>query len=130
MEFDRRISKDYIIRFQTRLFHVLETNKPLPRTEDKVLVRIKLDNSVHITLIAQLDFYVGPLVGGGYRAYIQDAGFIAYNLGGDFLVFDNFYRSYHVLPLAFQNRVKEGAELFLVPLFAHDFEEHIVIERV
>jgi hypothetical protein len=48
MEFDRRISKDYIIRFQTRLFQVLETNKPLPRTEDKVLVRIKLDNSTHI----------------------------------------------------------------------------------
>jgi hypothetical protein len=48
MEFDRRISKDYIIRFQSRLFQVLETNKPLPRTEDKVLVRIRLDNSVHI----------------------------------------------------------------------------------
>jgi hypothetical protein len=48
MEFDRRISKDCIIRFQTRLFQVLETNKPLPRTEDKALVRIKLDNSAHI----------------------------------------------------------------------------------
>ena len=48
MEFDRRISKDYIIRFQTRLFQILKTNKPLPRTEDKVLVRIRLDNSVHI----------------------------------------------------------------------------------
>jgi transposase len=50
MEFDRRISKDYIIRFQTRLFQVLEANKPLPRTENKVLVRIRLDNSVHIVL--------------------------------------------------------------------------------
>jgi hypothetical protein len=48
MEFDRRISKDYIIRFQTRLFQVLEMNKPLPRTEDKVLVRVKLDNSIYI----------------------------------------------------------------------------------
>jgi hypothetical protein len=48
MEFDRRISKDYIIRFQTRLFQVLNTNKLLPRTEDKVLVRITLDNAVHI----------------------------------------------------------------------------------
>jgi hypothetical protein len=48
MEFDRCISKDYIIRFQTRLFQILETNKLLPRTEDKVLVRIRLDNSVHI----------------------------------------------------------------------------------
>jgi len=48
MEFERRISKDYIIRFQTRLFQILKTNRPLPRTEDKVLVRIRLDNSVHI----------------------------------------------------------------------------------
>ena len=48
MEFDRRISKDFIVRFETRLFQILETNKPLPRTEDKVLVRIKLDKSVHI----------------------------------------------------------------------------------
>jgi len=48
MEFDRRISKDFIVRFQTRLFQILETNKPLPRAEDKVIVRVKLDNSVHI----------------------------------------------------------------------------------
>jgi len=48
MEFDRRVSKDYIIRFQTRLFQILKANKPLPRTEDRVLVRVRLDNSVHI----------------------------------------------------------------------------------
>jgi len=48
MEFDRHISKDFIVRFQARLFQILETNKPLPRTEDKVLVRVKLDNSVHV----------------------------------------------------------------------------------
>jgi hypothetical protein len=48
MEFDRCISKDFIIRFQTRLFQILKTNKPLPRTEDTVLVRIWLDNSIHI----------------------------------------------------------------------------------
>ena len=48
MEFDRRISKDYIIRFQTRLFQILKANKSLPRTEDKVLIRVRLDNSIHI----------------------------------------------------------------------------------
>jgi transposase len=48
MEFDRRISKDFIVRFQTRLFQILETNKPLPRTEDNVIVRIKLNNSIQI----------------------------------------------------------------------------------
>ena len=48
IEHDRRISKDFIVRFQSRLFQILETNKPRPRTEDKVIVRVKLDNSVHI----------------------------------------------------------------------------------
>ena len=48
MEFDRRISKNFIVRLKTRLFQILESNKPLPRTEDKVFVRIKLDNSVQI----------------------------------------------------------------------------------
>ena len=48
MEFDRTISKDYIIRFETRLFQILDTNKILPRTKDKVLVRVKLDNSIQI----------------------------------------------------------------------------------
>ena len=48
MEFDRIISKDYIIRFETRLFQILDTNKILPRTKDKVLVRVKLDNSIQI----------------------------------------------------------------------------------
>jgi hypothetical protein len=48
MEFDRVISKDFIIRFECRLFQILKTNKVLPRTGDKVIVRIKLDNSVYI----------------------------------------------------------------------------------
>jgi transposase len=48
MEFDRIISKDYIIRFETRLFQILDSNKMLPRTKDKVLVRVKLDNSIQI----------------------------------------------------------------------------------
>ena len=48
MEEDRVISKDYIIRFQCRLFQVLEKNKPLPRTGDSVIVRTRLDHSIHI----------------------------------------------------------------------------------
>jgi transposase len=47
MEFDRTISKDYIVRFQARLFQI-QKSKPLPRAEDKVIVRIKLDNSIQI----------------------------------------------------------------------------------
>jgi hypothetical protein len=46
MEFERNISKDYIIRFQARLFQILKANK-IPRTGDKVLVQVKLDNSIH-----------------------------------------------------------------------------------
>jgi len=48
MEFERSISKDFIIRFETRLFQILDSNKILPRAKDKVLVRIKLDNSIQI----------------------------------------------------------------------------------
>jgi transposase len=47
MEFDRIISKDYIVRFQARLFQI-QKSKLLPRTGDKVIVRIKLDSSVCI----------------------------------------------------------------------------------
>jgi hypothetical protein len=47
MEFDRKISKDYIVRFQARLFQI-QKSKLFPRAEDKVIVRVKLDNSVHI----------------------------------------------------------------------------------
>ena len=48
MEFDRKISREFVVRYKARLFQILETNKPLPRPEDKVLVRIKLDNSIQI----------------------------------------------------------------------------------
>ena len=46
-----------MIKYKCMIFYTLisiregiipKTNKPLPRTEDKVLVRITLDNSVHI----------------------------------------------------------------------------------
>jgi len=47
MEFARTIGKDYIVRFQARLFQI-QKSKLLPRAEDKVIVRIRLDNSVHI----------------------------------------------------------------------------------
>jgi transposase len=47
-EFERCISKDYIIRFEGRLFQVLAKNKPLPMTSEKVIVREWLDHSIHI----------------------------------------------------------------------------------
>jgi transposase len=48
MEEPRVISKDFIIRFQCRLFQILDTNKPLPRTGDSVIVRTRLDHSIQI----------------------------------------------------------------------------------
>ena len=48
MEFDRKISREYVVRYDSRLFQILDRNKPLPRPEDKVIVRIKLDKSICI----------------------------------------------------------------------------------
>ena len=47
MEYDRVISKDYIVRFQARLFQI-QKSRLLPRVQDKVIVRVKLDNSIQI----------------------------------------------------------------------------------
>jgi len=48
MEFDRSVSRDFIIRFQTRLFQIQNMGKRLPRTGGKVFVCMRLDGSVHI----------------------------------------------------------------------------------
>ena len=48
MEYDRKVSKDYIIRFNCRLFQILPEAKQKPRPADTVLVRVRLDTSVHI----------------------------------------------------------------------------------
>jgi len=48
MEHDRTVSKDYIIRFECRLFQILPEAKVKPRPGDVVIVRVKLDYSVCI----------------------------------------------------------------------------------
>jgi hypothetical protein len=48
MEHDRKVSKDYVIRFECRLFQILPEVKIKPRPGDAVLVRVKLDSSVCI----------------------------------------------------------------------------------
>jgi len=47
-EYDRKIGNDYVVRFENRLFQILKSNKILPRTKDKVVVRVKLDGTVSI----------------------------------------------------------------------------------
>jgi hypothetical protein len=48
MEHDRKVSKDYIVRFECRLFQILPEAKIKPRPGDVVIVRIRLDSSVCI----------------------------------------------------------------------------------
>jgi hypothetical protein len=48
MEHERTISNDYVVRFECRLFQILADNKPHPRPNDKVIVRVRLDNSIRI----------------------------------------------------------------------------------
>jgi hypothetical protein len=48
LEYDRKVSNDYIVRFEARLFQILPETQPKPRPGDAVLVRVRLDTSVHI----------------------------------------------------------------------------------
>ena len=48
MEYDRTVANNYVIRFETRLFQILKTKKPLPRPKDKVTVRVGLDANITI----------------------------------------------------------------------------------
>jgi hypothetical protein len=48
LEYNRKVSNDYIVRFEARLFQILPETKPKPRPGDTVLVRVRLDASVHI----------------------------------------------------------------------------------
>ncbi|MDR0639176.1 MAG: hypothetical protein LBG27_09835 [Spirochaetaceae bacterium] len=47
-EHERTVAGDYVVRFECRLFQILKTGKVLPRTGDKVIVRVGLDGSLSI----------------------------------------------------------------------------------
>jgi hypothetical protein len=47
-EYERTVANNYVIRFETRLFQILKTNKPLPRPKDKVTMRITLDGNLTV----------------------------------------------------------------------------------
>jgi hypothetical protein len=44
----RKVGNDYVVRFETRLFQILKSNKVLPRTKDVVFVRVQLDGRINI----------------------------------------------------------------------------------
>jgi hypothetical protein len=41
-EHERRVTNDYTVRFECRLFQILKTSKSLPRPRDRVIVRCGL----------------------------------------------------------------------------------------
>jgi hypothetical protein len=41
-------SRDYAVSFERRLFQILKDSRPLPRSGDKVTVRVRLDISLDI----------------------------------------------------------------------------------
>jgi len=48
LEFERTVGNDYVVRFETRLFQILKSNKNLPRSKDKVTIRVTLDGNLTI----------------------------------------------------------------------------------
>ncbi len=48
MEYERKVSRDYIIRFETRLFQILPEAVIKPRPGDTVIIRVTMDYSVSI----------------------------------------------------------------------------------
>jgi hypothetical protein len=48
LEYERTVANNYIIRFKTQLFQIMNTGKPLPRPKDKVIVRISLDGKLTV----------------------------------------------------------------------------------
>lgn len=48
LDYDRKVSNDYIVRFEARLFQILPETTPKPRPGDAVLVRVRPDASFPI----------------------------------------------------------------------------------
>jgi hypothetical protein len=48
LQYERTIANNFVIRFETRLFQILKTNKRLPRPRDKVTIRIALDGNLTV----------------------------------------------------------------------------------
>ncbi|MDR0683735.1 MAG: ISNCY family transposase [Spirochaetaceae bacterium] len=47
-QYDRVVANDYVIRFETRQFQILNTNKERPRPKDRVLIHKKVDGEIKI----------------------------------------------------------------------------------
>ena len=47
-EEQRTVQNNWCIRFQNRHYQILEENRPLPKPKDKILVRTRLDGTLHL----------------------------------------------------------------------------------
>jgi hypothetical protein len=48
LQYERTIANNFVVRFETRLFQILKTNKALPRTGDKVTIRVAPDGNLTV----------------------------------------------------------------------------------
>jgi hypothetical protein len=48
LEYERTVANNYTLRFETRLFQILKTKKPLPWPKSKVIVRVALDGAITV----------------------------------------------------------------------------------
>ena len=44
----RVVQNDWTVRHQNRYYQILHENKPLPKPKDKLLVRLRLDGTLHL----------------------------------------------------------------------------------
>jgi transposase len=47
-EYERTLSNDYVLRFETRYYQILTTNTPLPRPKDKLIIRRDLEGKLSV----------------------------------------------------------------------------------
>jgi transposase len=48
LEYERGVSNDYVVCFENRLFQVLKSNKVIPRSRNKVTIRISFEGNISI----------------------------------------------------------------------------------
>ena len=48
LEEPRTVQKDWTLRYANRHYQILDTNRPLPKPKQKVLVRVRLDGTLHL----------------------------------------------------------------------------------
>jgi len=81
----RVVQNDWTVRYQNRHYQILRENKPLPKPKDKVLVRLRLDGTLHLVyrgkpLAYRHDYGQGtpvpgrPQKGRGAQAHCKPAG--------------------------------------------------------